>query len=64
MADAYMESRVRIELESLSFIITVDEAEELFDQLQEILPQRSVVTTNVGGSFGFASTPNEKDNDE
>ena len=64
MAEAVLESRVRIELENLSFVITVDEAEELFGQLQDILPDRGVVMQNVGGSFGFAGHNQEENNNE
>jgi hypothetical protein len=66
MVEAYVESRVRIELENLSFVITVSEAEDLFDQLQDALPDRGEVTRNNGGSFGFGTIPhdNDRDNDE
>lgn len=66
MADAYLESRVRIELENLSFVITVSEAEELLGQLQDVLPGSGDVVHNTGGSFGFGTIPhdNDRDNDE
>lgn len=59
MADAYLESRVRIELETLSFVIGLDEARELYEQLERILPQDDVVHNN-GGSFGFGPLGDEE----
>lgn len=58
MADAFLESRVRIELETLSFVIGLDEARELYEQLENILPREDVVH-NKGGSFGFGPLPDE-----
>lgn len=63
MADAYMESRVRIELETLSFVIGMDEAQELYEKLEDILPREDVVR-NHGGSFGFGRQNEEESNDE
>lgn len=65
MSNAFLESRVRIELEALSFVITVEEAQELLGQLEDILSGQSPVIHNTGGSFGFAPIPHEEDkNDE
>lgn len=63
MADAYLESRVRIELETLSFVIGLDEARELYEQLEAVLPKDDV-EYNKGGSFGFGPTRDEGDKDD
>lgn len=63
MADAYLESRVRVELETLSFVIGLDEARELYEQLQAVLPKEDV-EYNKGGSFGFGPTRNEEENND
>jgi hypothetical protein len=63
VADAYLESRVRVELETLSFVIGLEEARELYEQLENILPREDVVRNN-GGSFGFGHQNEEENNDE
>lgn len=63
MAEVYLESRVQVVLENLSFTCTVDEARELLEQLQDVLPVDEKVV-NTGGSFGFGPPQDEEVNDD
>jgi hypothetical protein len=51
VAEVSMESRIRVELDGLSFVTTVEEGYDLLDQLTEVLPLRDAVRRSIG--FGM-----------
>ena len=63
MAEVYLESRVQVILENLSFTCSLDEARELLEQLLDALPADEKVV-NTGGSFGFGPAQDEENDDE
>jgi len=64
MPEAVMEARISITFDWGNVFLTVAEARELRDQLDDALPLEDDVVYNKGGSFGFApATQNEEEND-
>lgn len=65
MPEAVLESRVTIQFDWGTVLLSVDEARELKDQLEDALPPHNdEVVYNTGGSFGFGPLADEeKEND-
>lgn len=62
MPEAVLESRVSIAFDWGNILMSLDEAQELFEQLQEVLP-KDRTEYNTRGSFGFRVQEQEDTNE-
>jgi hypothetical protein len=62
MPEAVMEARIAVSFDWGVVYISVDEARELIEQLEDALPQEQTERHN-GGSFGFGVHREEEENE-
>lgn len=64
MPEAALESRVTIAFDWGQVHLSIPEARELREQLDDVLPLEDDVVHNKGGSFGFGPLPDEDEEND
>lgn len=63
MPEAVMEARISVAFDWGNVFLSIGEARELRDQLEDALPPDDI-TYNKGGSFGFAAPDEERSHED